>query len=747
MRKILWLLPLVLVLLSANAHAVDLTTCTTITEPGYYRLLNDVVVDGEEVPPCLILSSDVILDCDGHKIISGGEDLTVLQVGSTEAEHISNATVVNCKLRGKVRVENSEDVVFKDGNQFVGSFYIDYNIDGFVLDNFCADVSSYSSVTLRNLKNETCFEPDYTILPQIYVSGADGAIVNVSNVNVGPMWWEGAFIWCRWTCDIYANNVTIISGNDGHIEAYYMTGNIHITDFNYTRVSLSGGGEGEGGEGEGGGGGYSKLMYVFGSNVYIDMNNVNASFNAYGIKFYNSNIYDFNVSDSRFVSVGAPIIIDQVGSQIYNLRFNDVVAECDNTLDASTYFLKGIVHDGIINSSTITKCTYAIDLTSIYNLEVKHSKLIHNMYGIFVGPEKVSGQTIKFWDNLFNNTYNHMFQAYPVANDVYEFNTTLSTGVNVLGGMYIGGNYWGSPDGSGYSDMCIDEDQDGICDAPYVIVDDPEAGVYLADYLPLSPYQVQPFAPPQLPEVRILNPVSEVYYSAYVPVDVVVVYNQSRYDIESNISIYVDGLAYGRCTNCTELHKTIYVGGGEHVFEVYVPYKLYENGSLVNDSVLYANSTFFVQFVPLQTEIRGAPGGGGGAVLSLVDVEVRDASYITYQNECVQDYLVVDLKNAFDYCDVEIKYYGEGLPEGMIKYPSEYTLKPGVTYIPIEVCGVAQPDVYVGKVKVEGLCGSDIGDVSVTVKSQFSQLWEFITSPVGILLVLAGLWLWKERKG
>lgn len=61
--------------------------------------------------------------------------------------------------------------------------------------------------------------------------------------------------------------------------------------------------------------------------------------------------------------------------------------------------------------------------------------------------------------------------AGPPAN--LPFNLTVffpqTTGPNVIGGPFIGGNYYGQPDGQGYSDLCADSNHDGFCDVPYTI--------------------------------------------------------------------------------------------------------------------------------------------------------------------------------------------------------------------------------------------------------------------------------------
>ncbi|MCD6177853.1 right-handed parallel beta-helix repeat-containing protein [bacterium] len=48
-----------------------------------------------------------------------------------------------------------------------------------------------------------------------------------------------------------------------------------------------------------------------------------------------------------------------------------------------------------------------------------------------------------------------------------EWNTNKQPGPNIIGGPWIGGNYWTNPSKTGYSDKCTDSDSDGFCDSPY----------------------------------------------------------------------------------------------------------------------------------------------------------------------------------------------------------------------------------------------------------------------------------------
>lgn len=71
-----------------------------------------------------------------------------------------------------------------------------------------------------------------------------------------------------------------------------------------------------------------------------------------------------------------------------------------------------------------------------------------------------------------------------------SYNTTKTAGANIVGGPYIGGNYWGKPDGTGFSQKAVDNNGDGISDSVYNI-----PGSIYTDYLPL----VTPGSAPVLP--------------------------------------------------------------------------------------------------------------------------------------------------------------------------------------------------------------------------------------------------------
>jgi PKD repeat protein len=65
------------------------------------------------------------------------------------------------------------------------------------------------------------------------------------------------------------------------------------------------------------------------------------------------------------------------------------------------------------------------------------------------------------------------------------WNVTKTAGTNVIGGPFLGGNYWASPDGTGFSETHPDRG-DGFCTEPYVFDE------WNTDYLPLHTYTPKP---------------------------------------------------------------------------------------------------------------------------------------------------------------------------------------------------------------------------------------------------------------
>ena len=154
----------------------------------------------------------------------------------------------------------------------------------------------------------------------------------------------------------------------------------------------------------------------------------------------------------------------------------------------------------IISGNIISESNWGIHLNSSDN----------NIFsGNILASNDVSGLSMcPACDNntAFNNYLNNIFNA-DIGNKRNAWNIKRTEGTNIVGGPYLGGNFWASPDGTGFSETALDADENGIADLKY-------NGTNYTDYLPLVPV-----SDPQkqiLPAVNVSTSVTNVTVSKTV---------------------------------------------------------------------------------------------------------------------------------------------------------------------------------------------------------------------------------------
>lgn len=121
-------------------------------------------------------------------------------------------------------------------------------------------------------------------------------------------------------------------------------------------------------------------------------------------------------------------------------------ASNDNTISGNTAAdNKGRgIHLGTSDGNTISGNTVTSNgVSGLYMCPRSDNNIIYNNY--FVNT--VNGE-------IKNGTGN-------------AYSTAKTAGTNIAGGPFIGGNFWGKPDGTGFSETATDADGDGIADAAY----------------------------------------------------------------------------------------------------------------------------------------------------------------------------------------------------------------------------------------------------------------------------------------
>lgn len=149
-----------------------------------------------------------------------------------------------------------------------------------------------------------------------------------------------------------------------------------------------------------------------------------------------------------------------------------------------------------VESSLITSCTYGITFNPAVRGCVTASRLEGNDYGFAISGGSTASTVMSnritnssrtgiylyrtrgglVADNYLENTRN----VY-VGDQASGINWTAGpwTGRSVTGGPLLAGNFWGRPNGSGFSQTTADADHDGICDRTYRV------SGYMVDTLPL----------------------------------------------------------------------------------------------------------------------------------------------------------------------------------------------------------------------------------------------------------------------
>jgi parallel beta-helix repeat protein len=117
------------------------------------------------------------------------------------------------------------------------------------------------------------------------------------------------------------------------------------------------------------------------------------------------------------------------------------------------------------------------------NNEFRKNQVVNNTGS---GMYLFASSNEKIVNNYFSNVKN-IGLASTNANNAWNYPKTI--GRNIINGPYLGGNFYGSPDNTGFSQVTPDTDRDGICDTAYTFKTDDISSTINTDYFPLHVYQ------------------------------------------------------------------------------------------------------------------------------------------------------------------------------------------------------------------------------------------------------------------
>lgn len=194
-------------------------------------------------------------------------------------------------------------------------------------------------------------------------------------------------------------------------------------------------------------------------------NSIGLSINQYHEIVVNVTVFNVIISDWWY------------GLRTEGLVSNDFYTIYDNILYSNVY---GVYNNYKLDNSFIRNNTFFSSSYGIYsptsgthiNYTVNNNNIINaSVYSIYFNDI----DNMSFFNNFLNGT-----NYYVSTSNNNNWNTTLQSETNIIGGSLVGGNYWGKTDGTGFSDICDDSDNNGICNAHFSI----SAGNI--DYTPLS---------------------------------------------------------------------------------------------------------------------------------------------------------------------------------------------------------------------------------------------------------------------
>ncbi|HII00117.1 TPA: PGF-pre-PGF domain-containing protein [Methanosarcinaceae archaeon] len=256
------------------------------------------------------------------------------------------------------------------------------------------------------------------------------------------------------------------------------------------------------------------------NNTFLTENMV--SLNVYGIDLGNSsnstmvsnfmwdNDYNFHAGIDTFINgylygdylgtnnVSSSNLVD--GKPIYYL-VNISEAKLDSSSNGGTIYLINcksiLIKDQLLENEGNCLCIYNTTNSILENNTISNNyrgivlwnSSWNSLVGNRISSNKYFGISLK--DSRSNTIYNNYFcnmdnSKLEGANTGNFWNATKTAEVNIVEGAFIGGNFWGTPVESGFSQKNLeDADGDGICDVYYSIDE------YNVDYLPLQSFLVQ----------------------------------------------------------------------------------------------------------------------------------------------------------------------------------------------------------------------------------------------------------------
>lgn len=208
------------------------------------------------------------------------------------------------------------------------------------------------------------------------------------------------------------------------------------------------------------------------------MNNITSTGGAMGMSLYYS---DNNIMTNSSFSNNSQYAVRLYSSS--NNTLNNVIA--NNTFSGITYmpFLASGFAIYVSSNNTFTNVKSINNNGSGFTIwgdsdfNIINTSYIENNTQFAIYLSGITAENNLVYNNYIRNPSSNYVNSTDVSTNF--FNISKISGTNIIGGGYLGGNFWAFFNNTGYSQTCTDADNDGICDTAYAL-----DGVNY-DYLPL----------------------------------------------------------------------------------------------------------------------------------------------------------------------------------------------------------------------------------------------------------------------
>ncbi|MFA5071628.1 MAG: right-handed parallel beta-helix repeat-containing protein [Candidatus Pacearchaeota archaeon] len=453
--KFLFIFLFGIILFSNFISAVDITACGNLSSANTIYILQK---DVNSALTCFnITATNVTLDLNGFTVTYGNQNLSSNFYGvysSQDYTVVKNGDLVrgNVSLVSQVRI----------GASIVGDFA--------TIENLVTSNNTYG-VYLENSANTSINEltAEDSQLYGIYVVGSNNTQITDTTASSNS---DSGIYFAVNSHNLILTNIICNSNGGSGIETVSGAGSLTATGVTANSNNENG-----------------FLIATSGTSL----NDVTANSNDNdGILLQGSNhilqdvTANSNSDDGFDITPSSNIILDGLIANEndvsgIHLRSSGNLAFSDITVNSNNY---GIYFDSSSNNNFTNLIASLNENSGIYfygassgNI-IKNSKIDRNdLYGLrFQHLNPNFPQYNRVYNNVINNSNNY----FSSTNLVNYFNTTLTTATNIVNENYLGGNFWGELDRTGFSETCDDVAKDGLCDSIYNI-----DGVNY-DYLPLD---------------------------------------------------------------------------------------------------------------------------------------------------------------------------------------------------------------------------------------------------------------------